>query len=353
MTTRSRRTRPAPTICTPRRHTAAGVAERRTATWIGRYSFTLGGLRRRRAGLLRLPNEVEPISCPSTGRSRARRRLRHRGLLRRVRRGAYSLTLFINNAFDERADLSVSGCTVLALGAAGISPIHRLPAGTAAFPTTHRQLRARTTPEHQPAEDVRTGLSGRVRPRPGQHEGQARRRGLALFRSSDVRMTAALKRRVTRHDDSANRTDRPLRPRPAAGGSPHAPRHRGTSTRASSNSSCRRRSRTHGKYACRLDQVREPGQYVTLELAGEPILIVRGNDDVLRGFFNVCRHHAAAVMTEPAGCVKRLACPYHGWTYALEGTLKGTPDFETCAISTAAANGLVPSRRAPGRTGCS
>ena len=48
------------------------------------------------------------------------------------------------------------------------------------------------------------------------------------------------------------------------------------------------------QYACRLDQVREPGQYVTLELAGEPLLVVRGNDHVLRGFFNVCRHHAAA-----------------------------------------------------------
>ena len=52
------------------------------------------------------------------------------------------------------------------------------------------------------------------------------------------------------------------------------------------------------QYACRVDQVREPGQYVTLELAGEPLLIVRGNDGVLRGFFNVCRHHAAAVMNK-------------------------------------------------------
>ena len=45
----------------------------------------------------------------------------------------------------------------------------------------------------------------------------------------------------------------------------------------------------------------EPGQYVTSDIAGEPVVIVRGNDDVLRGFFNVCRHHAAAVMTEPEG----------------------------------------------------
>jgi choline monooxygenase len=96
------------------------------------------------------------------------------------------------------------------------------------------------------------------------------------------------------------------------------------------------------QYACRLDQVREPGQYVTFELAGEPILVVRGNDGVLRGFFNVCRHHAAAVLTEPAGCVKRLQCPYHGWTYTLEGALKAAPAFEGVRNFDPADHGLVP-----------
>ena len=49
------------------------------------------------------------------------------------------------------------------------------------------------------------------------------------------------------------------------------------------------------QFAARLDQLRGPGDYVTCEIAGEPILVVRGDDGVLRGFFNVCRHHAAAV----------------------------------------------------------
>jgi choline monooxygenase len=82
------------------------------------------------------------------------------------------------------------------------------------------------------------------------------------------------------------------------------------------------------QYACRLDQVREPGQFVTFELAGEPLAVVRGGDGVLRGFFNVCRHHAAAVLTEPSGCLKRLRCPYHGWEYTLEGRLRAAPAFE-------------------------
>ena len=96
------------------------------------------------------------------------------------------------------------------------------------------------------------------------------------------------------------------------------------------------------QYACRVDQVGEPGQFVTLELAGEPLLVVRGGDGVLRGFFNVCRHHAAAVVTEASGCLKRLRCPYHGWTYTLEGALKAAPAFEGVQDFDPAANSLVP-----------
>lgn len=96
------------------------------------------------------------------------------------------------------------------------------------------------------------------------------------------------------------------------------------------------------QYAGRTDQLREPGQYVTCEIAGEPVLVVRGGDGVLRGFFNVCRHHAAAVMTAPSGCARNLRCPYHGWTYTLEGALKGTPGFDAGCRFDRGAHGLVP-----------
>jgi choline monooxygenase len=95
--------------------------------------------------------------------------------------------------------------------------------------------------------------------------------------------------------------------------------------------------------AGRTDQVERPGQFVSCETAsGEPIAVVRGNDGVLRGFFNVCRHHAAAVLTAPEGSTDRLRCPYHGWTYSLAGALKGTPDFADVCNFDRAANGLVP-----------
>jgi choline monooxygenase len=95
--------------------------------------------------------------------------------------------------------------------------------------------------------------------------------------------------------------------------------------------------------AGRVDQVGDPGQYVSCELpAGEPVIVVRGQDHVLRGFFNVCRHHAAAVVTELEGATASLRCPYHGWTYSLDGQLKGTPDFAGVCDFDRAANGLVP-----------
>ena len=90
------------------------------------------------------------------------------------------------------------------------------------------------------------------------------------------------------------------------------------------------------------DRVSDPGQYLTCEISGEPIVAVRGNDNVLRGFYNVCRHHAAAVMTEPNGKVTQLRCPYHGWTYSLAGELKGTPDFSGVGDFDRSTNGLVP-----------
>jgi choline monooxygenase len=70
--------------------------------------------------------------------------------------------------------------------------------------------------------------------------------------------------------------------------------------------------------------------------------VTRGPDHALRAFFNVCRHHAAAVVTDAEGTASQFRCPYHGWTYALDGALKGTPDFTDVCDFDRAANGLVP-----------
>ncbi len=91
----------------------------------------------------------------------------------------------------------------------------------------------------------------------------------------------------------------------------------------------------------RADQVREAGQYVATDIAGEPLITVRGDDGQLRAFYNVCRHHAAMIVPRSEGCTRILRCPYHGWTYNLRGELKITPDFSGVRNFDRSANGLV------------
>jgi choline monooxygenase len=92
----------------------------------------------------------------------------------------------------------------------------------------------------------------------------------------------------------------------------------------------------------RAEQVAAPGAFLTASIAGEPILLVRGDDGVLRGFYNVCRHKAGPLCTEECGTVSRLRCRYHGWTYDLAGNLRGTPEFEGVQGFSREENGLVP-----------
>jgi phenylpropionate dioxygenase-like ring-hydroxylating dioxygenase large terminal subunit len=74
-------------------------------------------------------------------------------------------------------------------------------------------------------------------------------------------------------------------------------------------------------------QVRRAGDFVTHEHTGQPILVVRGTDGVLRAFLNVCRHRGATVEQKPCGANKRaFVCAYHGWSYDLTGRLVGITD---------------------------
>jgi Rieske 2Fe-2S family protein len=75
-----------------------------------------------------------------------------------------------------------------------------------------------------------------------------------------------------------------------------------------------------------VSQVQEPGDYVSMTIAGEPIAVVRGADGELRAFSNVCRHRAARVLDGAGNCGKAMRCPYHGWTYALDGRLLAIPE---------------------------
>ena len=82
--------------------------------------------------------------------------------------------------------------------------------------------------------------------------------------------------------------------------------------------------------AGRLDQVRDAGQYFTATVGDEPVLVVRGNDGVLRAMSNVCRHRAGPI-ARGEGKRPVLQCGYHGWTYSLDGRLRNTPEFDGVA----------------------
>jgi choline monooxygenase len=94
--------------------------------------------------------------------------------------------------------------------------------------------------------------------------------------------------------------------------------------------------------AGRVDQVAVPGSFFTIDVADEPILVVRDQQNVLRAFYNVCRHKAAQVINETQGTLTRLRCRYHGWTYDLTGKLRGTPEFDGVADFCREDHGLVP-----------
>jgi choline monooxygenase len=81
------------------------------------------------------------------------------------------------------------------------------------------------------------------------------------------------------------------------------------------------------QYICHLSQLTEPGGYITATVAGKPVIVIKGPDDQLKGFYNVCRHRAGPLAAK-SGKSGILQCQYHGWTYNLNGELCGTPEFE-------------------------
>jgi len=79
--------------------------------------------------------------------------------------------------------------------------------------------------------------------------------------------------------------------------------------------------------AGRADLLRNVGDHAVAEIAGRPAILVRGNDHVLRGFFNVCKHRAGPLALAD-GNAQQLQCKYHGWTYTLEGQLRAAHEMQ-------------------------
>ncbi|MCW1381409.1 aromatic ring-hydroxylating dioxygenase subunit alpha [Novosphingobium sp. KCTC 2891] len=76
---------------------------------------------------------------------------------------------------------------------------------------------------------------------------------------------------------------------------------------------------------CHESDIAGPGEYRTLDYLGESVIAIRGEDGQVRAFTNVCRHRAMRLVEGPAGCAKKLVCPYHAWAFETDGRLTGVP----------------------------
>jgi len=81
-------------------------------------------------------------------------------------------------------------------------------------------------------------------------------------------------------------------------------------------------------FAAHCSEVRETGDYLTTSLLGQPLLLARGKDNVVRAFYNTCRHRGSKVALEPCGHASAFRCAYHFWSYDLDGSLIGVPGEE-------------------------
>jgi len=93
---------------------------------------------------------------------------------------------------------------------------------------------------------------------------------------------------------------------------------------------------------CHESDLASAGDYRTLDYLGESVVVLRSDDGVIRAFANVCRHRAMRLVEGPAGCARKLVCPYHAWTYEADGRLSGVPmkaDYPALRLED---NGLAP-----------
>ncbi len=97
-------------------------------------------------------------------------------------------------------------------------------------------------------------------------------------------------------------------------------------------------------FAAHIDEIPEPGCFVSWENTGEPVVIVHAENGDINAFYNTCRHRGAPVITDQRGRRPRLTCKYHGWSYGLNGDLLSVRDKEDFADLDLSCRGLISVR---------
>jgi phenylpropionate dioxygenase-like ring-hydroxylating dioxygenase large terminal subunit len=101
--------------------------------------------------------------------------------------------------------------------------------------------------------------------------------------------------------------------------------------------------RTHWQIAGHVSDLPQPGDFLTFDVADDRALIVRGEDGLVRGFHNLCRHRGSRVTAEERGhCKRAFVCPFHGWVYNTDGTLRGAAQPQSFGAMDRGRFGLKP-----------
>ncbi|GAL11608.1 Rieske 2Fe-2S domain protein [Vibrio astriarenae] len=84
---------------------------------------------------------------------------------------------------------------------------------------------------------------------------------------------------------------------------------------------------TTWQFACHVSEIPKRGDYFAFEIAGESLFVIRGKNDAIRTFYNVCMHRAHEMVLNQKGNSRSLVCPYHHWSYELDGALRAGPNL--------------------------
>jgi len=96
------------------------------------------------------------------------------------------------------------------------------------------------------------------------------------------------------------------------------------------------------QFVCHVNQLKTPGAFATLDMMRDSVIVMRGKGGVIRAFANACRHRGSRLLDGAGTCRTRITCPYHGWSYGLDGRLAAVPSEKTFPGIDKAEFGLQP-----------
>ena len=101
--------------------------------------------------------------------------------------------------------------------------------------------------------------------------------------------------------------------------------------------------RKHWQFVCHINELNEIGSYKTIEIVNERGFVIKGENNEIRAFHNLCRHRGSRVIADKEGVCKRaIVCPFHGWSYNFDGSVRGVPNKDSFGDTDFSEMGLKP-----------